>query len=140
MIARLDFDPYERSLRYVSTHILARELTEPAIRDALNSGHAYVAHDWLCDSSGFVFAVQTGGKSISVMGDEVKLGRSLILSAATPIKCTMKLIRNGETIQTAQTSRLDFEVKTPGVYRVEAWLQLDGEQRPWIYSNPIYVR
>jgi len=140
LIARLDFDPYERSMRYVSTHILAHELTEPAIRDALKSGHAYVAHDWLCDSSGFAFAVQTGGKSSSVMGDEVKLGRSLILSAATPIKCTMKLIRNGETIQTAQTSRLDFEVKAPGVYRVEAWLELDGEQRPWIYSNPIYVR
>ena len=27
-----------------------------------------------------------------------------------------------------------------GVYRVEGWLKLDGEDRPWIYSNPIYVR
>ena len=24
--------------------------------------------------------------------------------------------------------------------RVEGWLKLDGEDRPWIYSNPIYVR
>jgi len=74
------------------------------------------------------------------MGDEVTLGGTLMLSAATPIKCTMKLIRNGEVLQTANTSRLDFEVKTPGVYRIEAWLAVDGEQRPWIYSNPIYIR
>lgn len=140
LIARLDFDPYERSLRYVSTHILAHELTEPAIRDALKGGHAYVAHDWLCDSSGFAFVASTGGKRTAIMGDEVKLGATLMLSAATPIKCTMKLIRNGEAVQTANTNRLDFAVKAPGVYRIEAWLDVDGEQRPWIYSNPIYVR
>jgi len=140
LIARLDFDPYERSLLYVSTHILAQELTEPAIREALRRGRAYVAHDWLCDSTGFAFVARAAGKINSVMGDEVKLGGALTLSAATPIKCTMKAIRNGETLQTANTNRMDFEVKTPGVYRIEAWLEVDGEQRPWIYSNPIYVR
>ena len=140
LIARLDFDPYERSLRYVSTHILAHELTEPAIREALKQGHAYVAHDWLCDSTGFAFVVRSGDKIHSVMGDEVKIGRALKLSAATPIKCTIKLIRNGEALQTTNTDRMDFEIKLPGVYRIEAWLDVDGEQRPWIYSNPIYVR
>lgn len=140
LIARLDFDPYERSLRYVSTHILAHELTEPAVREALKRGHAYVAHDWLCDSTGFVFVAGTGSKSSSIMGDEVKLGEALMLSAATPVKCTMKLIRNGEALQTSNTNRLEFDVKTRGVYRIEAWLEVDGEQRPWIYSNPIYVR
>lgn len=140
LIARLDFDPYERSLRYVSTHILAHELTEPAAREALRRGHAYVAHDWLCDSTGFAFVARNGGKTNTIMGDEVRLAGGLMLSAATPIKCAMKLIRNGEVIQTANTSRLDFEVRTPGVYRIEAWLEVDSEQRPWIYSNPIYVR
>jgi hypothetical protein len=140
LIARLDFDPYERSLRYVSTHILAHELTEPAIRDALKQGHAYVAHDWLCDSTGFAFVARTDDKVHSVMGDEVKVGRALRLSAATPIKCAIKLFRNGEALQTTDTNRIDFEVKSSGVYRIEAWLEVDGELRPWIYSNPIYVR
>jgi hypothetical protein len=27
-----------------------------------------------------------------------------------------------------------------GAYRLEAWLKLDGELRPWIFANPIYVR
>jgi hypothetical protein len=140
LIARLDFDPYERSLRYVSTHILAHELNEPAIRAALKQGHAFVAHDWLCDSTGFAFVARTGDKIHSVMGDEVKIGRALRLSAATPIKCTIKLIRNGVVIETANTNRLDFQAKLSGVYRIEAWLDVDGEQRPWVYSNPIYVR
>lgn len=140
LIARLDFDPYDRSLRYVSTHILAHELTEPAVREALKYGHAYVAHDWLCDPTGFAFLARAGGKRKAIMGDDIRLESSLMLSSETPIKCSMKLILNGEVVQTANTSRLDFDVNKRGVYRVEAWLEVDGEQRPWIYSNPIYVR
>jgi hypothetical protein len=140
LIAKLDFDPYERSLRYVSTHILSHELSEAAVRDALRNAHAFVAHDWLCDPTGFAFVAMKGGKRAAVMGDEVKLGGALALSAATPVKCTMKLIRNGEVIQTTNATRMDSDVKAPGVYRIEAWLEVDGEQRPWIYSNPIYVR
>jgi hypothetical protein len=140
LIARLDFDPYERSLRYVSTHILSHELSEAAVREALKHGHAFVAHDWLCDSTGFAFVAMKARQRAAIMGDEVKLGGGLMLSAATPIKCTMKLIRNGEILQAEKTNQLVLTVKAPGVYRVECWLELDGEQRPWIYSNPIYVR
>ena len=39
----------------MSTHIIAPELTEAALRDALRAGHAYVSHDWMCDPSGFRF-------------------------------------------------------------------------------------
>jgi len=140
LIARLDFDPYERSLRYVSTHILSHELSETAVRDALRHGHAFVAHDWLCDSTGFAFVAAEDAKTVAIMGDEVKLGGASTLIAATPVNCTMKLIRNGEVIQTTNTNRLSFDVKATGVYRIEAWLDVDAEQRPWIYSNPIYVR
>jgi hypothetical protein len=52
----------------------------------------------------------------------------------------LKLIHNGNVIATAQSDKMEFEPKTKGAYRVEAWLDVDGEQRPWIYSNPIYVR
>ncbi len=140
LIARLDFDPYERSMRYVSTHILAHELTETAVRDALQRGHAFVAHDWLCDSTGFAFGARGDSKSEAIMGDDIKLEGALTVRAATPVKCFIKLIRNGQVLQTANANRLDFDVKKPGVYRVEAWLEVDGEQRPWVYSNPIYVR
>jgi hypothetical protein len=113
---------------------------EAAVREAVTRGHAYVAHDWLCDSTGFAFVARTDGNTNSIMGDEVNLDSRPTLSAATPLTCTMKLVRNGEVIQTTNANRLSFEVKVTGVYRIEAWLEVDGEHRPWIYSNPIYIR
>ena len=38
VLARLDFDPYYRSFRNSSTHVLAPKLDEPAIRGALRKG------------------------------------------------------------------------------------------------------
>ncbi|HLG17110.1 MAG TPA: histidinol phosphatase [Blastocatellia bacterium] len=140
LIARLDFDPYERSLTYVTTHVLAKELSEPAVRDALRRGHAYVAHDWLRDATGFAFVASRGGKLTGTMGDEVPAGGGLVLEAATPVACRLKLIRNGAVVKDVTGSRLDHRADGAGVYRVEAWLSIDGELRPWIYSNPIYVR
>src|SRR6185295_13867933 len=55
VMAGITFDPLEVSFRGLVTHVLAEELTEPLIRQALTNGHAYVAHDWLCDPTGFSF-------------------------------------------------------------------------------------
>ncbi|MFL6213113.1 MAG: histidinol phosphatase [Blastocatellia bacterium] len=141
LIGKLDFDPYERSFLYVSTHILARQLSEPAVREALRQGHAYVAHDWLCDASGFAFvAYSDDRKNISIMGDEVRLSPTLRLKAEAPVACNWKLLRNGEVVATGESREITLPLKAAGVYRVEAWLEADGEMRPWIYSNPIYVR
>jgi hypothetical protein len=75
-----------------------------------------------------------------VMGDEIRVADAMTLKVATPLVCTLKLIHNGSVIQAVQSDRLEMAPKAKGVYRVEAWLEVDGEQRPWIYSNPIYVR
>lgn len=140
VIAKLDFDPYERSLTFVATHILLKDVNEPAVRLALRQGHAFVAHDWLCDSTGFAFVAEKGGKRIGVMGDEVKLEPGLKLRLAAPATGIIKLFRDGKVIQEVSADKLDFVVKEAGIYRAETWLTLDGEQRPWIYSNPIRVR
>ena len=74
VLAKLDFDPYYRSFRNSSTHVLAPKLDEAAIRAALKAGRAYVAHDWMCDATGFRFeALDADGKQLATMGDEVKL-------------------------------------------------------------------
>jgi hypothetical protein len=140
LIGKLDFDPYERSFRYVTTHILADKLTEQHARDALRDGHAYVAHDWLCDPTGFAFIAQASDKKTrAIMGDRVERRAGLKIKAETPAGCTLRLFRNGVVIKTVEGRRLEFEPDGPGVYRLEAWLTADGELRPWIYSNPIYV-
>lgn len=140
LLARLDFDIYERSMTYVNTHILANRLDEASVRQALRDGRAYVAHDWLGDATGFAFLATREGKRLGVMGDEVKLVKGLQLEAEAPLACQWRLIRNGAVAQTTEGRRWRFAPQTPGVYRVEAWLTIDGEPRPWIYANPIYVK
>jgi hypothetical protein len=139
LIAKIDLDPYERSLSYVSTHILLRDFNEGSVRQALKEGHAYVAHDWLCDPTGFTFSAELNGKQRAIMGDQLKLERGLRLRLEAPSAGTIKLIRNGTVTRESKSDKLEFEVTEGGVYRAEVWLEIDGEQRPWIYANPIRI-
>ena len=89
IVARVDLDPYHRSFRNVCTHVLAPELTEPAIRDALRAGHAYVCHDWMCDPTGFSFELIAGNALhppaiATIMGDEVKFSQDASAGGAVP--------------------------------------------------------
>jgi len=150
ILARVDVDPYYRSFRNSATHILAPQLTEPAIRSALQQGHAFVSHDWMCDASGFTLVLNSdpkgsapsGGAASSrvLMGDEIKFRPGQTLVARFPVACHARLLRRGEVVQQTDGDQIEHQVVEAGVYRVEGWLQLDGELRPWIYSNPIYVR
>ncbi len=132
------FDPYEIAFRFVSTHILARELTEPAIRASLADGHAYVSHDWLCDPAGFSFVAQNN-LGVFDMGDPVPLLNNTRLEARLPVEAKIKLIHAGEVVAEVTDSKLTYTIREPGPYRLEAWLTIDGEERPWIFSNPIYA-
>ncbi|MGI8742771.1 MAG: alpha/beta fold hydrolase [Bryobacteraceae bacterium] len=132
------FDPYEVSFLNVSTHILARELTDVSIRESLRDGRAYVSHDWLCDPSGFSFtAVNNNG--VYDIGDSVPMLRNTRLVARLPIAANLKVIHNGAVVSEPAGSQISFTPTEPGAYRLEAWLSVDGEERPWIYANPIYL-
>jgi hypothetical protein len=144
ILARLDFDPYFRSFQNVSTHILAPELSEAAIRAALRDGHAYVSHDWMCDPSGFSFELITGERREAepriIMGDLAKFAAGQKLVARFPVTCHMRLLNAGKVVGEKSGESWEFAVDSPGAYRVEGWLDVGGERRPWIYSNPIYVQ
>lgn len=141
-IVKVDIDPYSISFRNSATHVLAKTLDEPAIRTALKAGHAYVSHDWMCDPTGFQFtAADNDGNVIGLMGDEVNMTRGTKLQAMLPVPGYTRLLRHGvEAAKFEGKSEMQFEIKEPGVYRLEAWLKLDNEYRPWIFSNPIYVK
>lgn len=140
ILARADFDPYYRSFRDSATHILAPELIETSIRAALHQGHAYVSHDWMCDATGFAFQLVGGGSEPRLMGDEVKYASGQKLTARFPVACHARLLRDGKVVAESETDQFERAVTEPGVYRIEGWLRMDGEERPWIYANPIYVR
>jgi len=132
------FDPYEVSLGYVNTHVLAPEVTETALFDALLKGRAYVAFDWIADPSGFRYYAKSGDRTVD-MGGDVKAADRPTLTVRTDLACQIRLLRNGQEVQRTDGKELTFEVKEPGVYRTEAWVRLGEEERPWIYSNPVYV-
>ncbi len=136
------FDTYDVSFGYVSTHLLLdpeAKVTEDSLFDTLLRGRAYVAFDWMADPTGFRFTAEHAGKS-SPMGSDVPLAETPTLAARTNLPATLRLLRNGEEIRRVEGTEITAEVRAPGVYRVEAWLEVAGEKRPWIYSNPIYVK
>lgn len=141
VLFELQLDPYVNSFRHVSTHLLMNEFNEDAVRECLAAGRAYVAFDWICDPTGFVFqAKSVESDEVWPIGAEVKLSPGLTLHAEAPLSATFRLIRDGKEIHHTRSHELEYDVDTPGVYRVEVWLNFPDEPRTWILSNPIYVR
>lgn len=133
------FDPYEVSFRHVCTHLFALELTEPAIRQALREGHGYVSHDWLCDPAGFVFGA-VNNLGVFPMGDPAPLQDKTRLVALSPVPARLKLFHRGRLVTQTNGTNLTFVATAAGPWRVEAWLPVGDEERPWIYSNPVYLQ
>jgi hypothetical protein len=141
ILARVDLDPYERSFLSVSTHILASELNEQALRQAIRAGRVYVSHDWICDPTGFRLEYTPANGKPLPMGAEARFEPpGGTIQARFPIACQARLIRDGHEAARAIGDSVAFPIDRAGVYRVEAWVVLDGEERPWLYSNPVYLR
>src|SRR5690606_34729383 len=140
VVLELDLDPYERSFRHTSTHLMMPAINEAEIWQALDAGRAYVAFDWLGDPTGFRYAAFQGETQFP-LGSQVAWNaeQPLQLRAAAPLPGLLKLVRNGEVIQEVRGRALQHEVSEPGVYRLEVWLLVAEELRPWILSNPIYI-
>ncbi|HYP02511.1 MAG TPA: hypothetical protein VER76_20135 [Pyrinomonadaceae bacterium] len=144
----IKLDPYERTFQIVRTHVLVERnqpLGEQNLLAALARGHAYVSFDILCDASGFRFSA-TNGAEQKLMGDEIaRSGAAGVrLRVETPVPSRIVVVRNGETVSEAQeAARHEWTTNEAGVYRVVCYLpQLPAplDAKPWIISNPIYVR
>jgi acetyl esterase/lipase len=134
-------EAYTAAFHHATTHILATELKQAAIQASLTAGHAYVAHDWLCDPTGVAFFAQSYF-GVFEMGDTVvhnPLAGAVTISARVPVPATIRLLRDNIVVAEAQDWKLDYIVRDTGVYRLEVLLAIDGEERPWIFSNPITV-
>jgi hypothetical protein len=137
-VFRLQLDPYVRSFRHVSTHLLMRDFNEAAVREALDAGRAYVAFDWMCDPTGFVYQA-TDGDRVCQMGGDIPVTENLKLISEAPLNGTFKVICDGQEVHHSRGRSLEFDVDKPGIYRIEVWLNVAGESRIWILSNPIYA-
>lgn len=71
-----------------------------------------------------------------MMGDELRFLPPVELQIVLPTAAEGRLLRDGVVYSQFTGQTHGVLVMDPGVYRVEA--RLDG--RPWLYSNPIYVK
>ena len=146
VVRLLDVDPYRRAFRCVTTHVWAPEVTEAALRNAVRSGHAFVAHTWMGDASGFRMAwlddsePPLSDRARAWMGDEAPFQPGGRIDIESPLSGAVRLMKDGVEVARANGHRLSHAIAAPGVYRAEVWLQLDGEWRTWVYSNPVYLR
>jgi hypothetical protein len=137
--------PFARVFSTIRTHILTAgslsgnsQADITTILGALRNGRAYVALDHYRNAAGFSLLLTEEGRS-ATMGDEFILHRSAEIMATVPYKARIRLIRNGTPIFQTTGKELTLTIREPGIYRIEATLNVLGRHRPWIFSNPIYV-
>jgi hypothetical protein len=139
----LKLDPYERSFRVVRTHVLIRkgiQLTSESLLQALAEGHCYISFDIFADATGFDFSISNSDQR---MGDEVTTNLPPRFTVSAPLPARIALIKNGNIVDQRSGKTVEFSPDGAGIYRVEVYLDslpspVTG--KPWIISNPIYVR
>jgi hypothetical protein len=135
---------YLESFKGVRTHIFCEKFSgnwnEDSLKvySALGKGNCYVSYDALANPKGFVFEALDDNKNIlAIMGDTLKNHQQVHLRTHSPHTYSqIRLVHNGNLIQESHKTSLEYPVLKPGVYRVEIHLK----NRPWLYSNPIYIR
>jgi hypothetical protein len=138
-VFRVQIDPYERMVRYVTTHVLARELSEAAVLESLRAGRVFVGFDLVADSTGFLWLAEgPGGRVLS--GEAIQGGAQVRLMARSPHRCRFTVLRDGVRVHEAEGWEMDWAPGQPGKYRVEAELDVLGVWTSWVYANPIEVR
>jgi len=139
--------PYPFLFRTITTHVyLPLQLRgdtlhdRAMIMDSLKKGHYFTANDQVHPSRGFLFfAENTREQCLS--GDTIALNKKTALEVEAPSpRSTIKVIKEGKVIRESSSPNLVFKVLERGAFRVEVHYRslLKGE-RPWIYSNPIFV-
>ena len=95
-----------------------------------------MSFDLLADATGFNFFAYSGDRTY-YMGDEVfNIEKKIHFRIKSPHLATIKLLKNGRIYSESEGTSLEFSSTEKGVYRVEAYM----EGRPWVFTNPIYVR
>jgi hypothetical protein len=145
-LAGIQLDPYATSFRLVRLHVLLpadQPIDTSTLLEAIRAGHCFLGFDLFGDTSGFSFEATTPSATV-LQGDAIPLQDGVRLRVQTPVASRIVLFKDGAVIlnESAVTTK-EIAVTERGVYRVEVYLpeveRIIGE-KPWIISNPIYVR
>ena len=146
----LRFTPlsYLDGLKSINIHVILSEpmahsfeMARDQIYHAMRKGSLFIAHDRLSCAKGFDFYYESNKGCFLGMGEE-SVFEPGSLFVKSPESGRIRLLRNGNSIADAHGKR-DYErsITRPGVYRVEIYRRVPFfGLRPWIFSNPIYLR
>jgi len=142
----IQLDPYATSFRLVRLHVLIEQnktFEAASLLEAVKAGHCFIGFDFLSDTSGFLFEAENGSER-RIQGDEISLKQDTRLLVRTPLPSRIAVFKDGVVFsEESGVSAKDLPIVERGVYRVEVYLpQLGGlvASKPWIISNPIYVK
>jgi hypothetical protein len=136
-------DPYPRAFKFVTTHVLAEELTQEAILGALKAGRCYVQ---FTEED----AVLEGRGTLEWIGTSPEVGTWFVQPSFEPSPrsgpLTTRYVKDGESVgmgdsrvtQVNSPSRslciTEWAMKEPGNYRIEV-LRQNGS--PVLLTNPV---
>jgi hypothetical protein len=139
---------YRCLLGTINTHVLTAEplqgdLTKDRelVYNSLREGNCFVAHDGLFPAKGFRFCfIRDENREELEMGQEGRFSPG-VLTVKTPGEGLIRMINNGSLFEERYGSELHARINEKGVYRVEVFKKtcIFG-LRPWIFSNPVYLR
>ena len=140
--------PYRFLFRTINTYLqLRRPLSgcykeaKAQVYSALQDGRCYVSFDLLHGGRGFAYSALLPDRE-AYMGEEVGFVPGISLRIKSPARRSLlRIMKNGKLVCLTRQQNLVFKVLEKGIYRVEVYYRsLWGPPRPWIYSNPIYIR
>ena len=124
------------------THVICPEwprddlLAAEALTAALAEGRGFVALDGWGDAHGFSFEALRAHSALT-FGQEAAFAAGGTLRVRSPLEAELKIVRDGTVVAAADGARnLETPADAPGVYRVEA----RRAGKPWVFTNPIYLR
>lgn len=137
--------PYDYLFRAINTHILTPEpLNGDMVHDkqlilrAMGNGRCWVGYDLPHPTAGFRFTGQ--GINKGGMGDRIQLDAGATLQIKAPAKANIRLVRHGEVVASVDNeTHLTHIPVDEGAYRVECYIPFEGQERGWIFSNPIFL-
>lgn len=139
--------PYKVLFKSIRTHILTKEKiavsdngnienSKRIIYSALREGRCFVSNFYHGNASSFRFYAQKGENEYQ-MGESVPFSSGINLKIEVPGNGIMiKLLKNGIKKEEIMASSTIFKVDTPGIYRVEVYLNNNA----WIFSNHIRIQ
>lgn len=133
-------DPYPLAFRLVPVYLLAVDGSRDALLEALRRGRAYFAFEVFKPAPSFTFRAVDAAGSVWSMGDEAPQSPGLAVEVFAPSRGRISIVRDGLVLSRVEGTRASAPVEGPAVYRAEVEIWVQGRWRPWIFSNPIYVR